>query len=144
MLSLSSSPDISQLSPVLSFSPLHLLGLLYQLSGILSYPYQLPQCLVYSLSLKWSHWMLQSHRIVFLPFSNTPGGLCSYYLLDLSRSSFPHNSQLMYLATLLCLLLYSFWVSLLHLLTRCPTLSPFSPHILHNGKSAVLSMWYFV
>ena len=40
--------------------------------------------------------------------------------------------------------LYSFWTNFSHPLTKCCTLSPFSPHNLHRGFSLVLSMWCFI
>ena len=43
---------------------------------------------------------------------------------------FLQRSQLTFFATLSCCLLYSFWATFSHPLTKCCTLSPFFPHII--------------
>ena len=58
--------------------------------------------------------MSKSHRSLCVSFSRTDVGLCIYHLLVWSNLNFLHNSLWMTLPTQSCLILYSFWVNLLH------------------------------
>ena len=57
--------------------------------------------------------MTKSHRRTF---SRTDAGLCIYHLFIWSNFNFLHNSQWITMPTQSCLVLYSFWTNLQHLL----------------------------
>ena len=56
----------------------------------------------------------KSQKILYVSFSWTDSGLCTYHLVVLSSFILLHNSRGTPLPTYSCLVLYSFCVSLLH------------------------------
>ena len=95
-------------------------------------------------SIALSHWIFISQINLTSSSSTAPSGQCSYYFPFLSRLCFWHNFQWTNFATVSCLLLYSRCASFLHSHFICCTVSPLTPHILHNGFSYVLSILFFV
>ena len=77
-----------------------------------------------------SHWIITFHKIFTSSFSATPSGACSCHFLLLFRLYFPYNIQLTILATLLCLLLYSFCAIFSH--SQYEILLHFSRHIFYK------------
>ncbi len=67
--------------------------------------------------IRWSKCTSKSHRIFCISFSRMGFGLSVYHLFVWSNLNFLHNSQWSTLPTQLCLVLYSFCVNLLHLIT---------------------------
>ena len=94
-------------------------------------------------SILISHWIVKSHRILYPLLSITPSGSCFYHCCAPRKPYFSHSFQWMYLHTLSCLFLYSFWANILHSLTICDTVSFSTLHILQRGDSPVLFLWNF-
>ena len=84
-------------------------------------------------SVMLPQWTIIFHNTFTSSFSTAPSGTCSYHFSVCSITHFSYKGP-----TLSYCLLYSFWPNFLHPLTRCCTLSPFSPHNLHRGFSLVL------
>ena len=78
--------------------------------------------------IRWSVYMLKSHRSLCVSFSRIGTGLCICYLLVWSNLNFLHISQWITLPTQSCLVLYSFCANLLHLLIMWLIVSSLSPH----------------
>ena len=89
--------------------------------------------------IRWSVWMLKSHRSLCVSFSWTDAGLCIYHLLVWSNLNFLHISQWITLPTQSCLALYS-GANLLHSLIMWLIVSSLSPHSLHLLFCCVLSI----
>ena len=81
--------------------------------------------------IRWSVFMLKSHKSLWVTFSRTGAGLCIYHLLVWSNLNFLHISQWITLLTQLCLILYSFCANLLHSLIMWLIVSSLSLHSLH-------------
>ena len=64
-----------------------------------------------------SHLIIKSHKIFTSWCSATPSGACSYHFSLLFRLHFPYHFQWTILATLPCLLLYSYCANFSHSLT---------------------------
>ena len=85
----------------------------------------------------WSVCISKSQRSLCFSFSRTDVGLCKYHLFVWSNLNFLHNSQWITLPNQLCLVLYSFYESLLHSLIMWSIVSSLLPHYLH-----LLFCWY--
>ena len=81
--------------------------------------------------IRWSVYMLKSHRSLCVSFSRTGAGLSIYHLLVWSNWNFLHISQWITLPTQPCLALYSFCANLLHSLIMWLIVSSLSLHSLH-------------
>ena len=81
--------------------------------------------------IRWSVCTSKFHWSLCVSFSRTGAGLCIYHLLIWSNLNFLHISQGITLPTQSCLVWYSFWANLLHLLTMWLMVSFLSPHSLH-------------
>ena len=90
--------------------------------------------------IRWSVWILKSHRSLCVSFSRTSAGLCIYHLLAWSNLNFLHIFQWITLPTQSCLSLYSFCSSLLHSLIMQLMVSSLSPQSLHLLFCCVLSI----
>ena len=90
--------------------------------------------------IRWSVFMLKSHRSLCVAFSRTGAGLCIYHLLLWSNLSFLHISQWITLSTQSCLTLYSLCANLLHSLIIWLMVSSLSPHSLHLLFCWILSI----
>ena len=90
--------------------------------------------------IRWSVFMLKSHRSLCESFSRTGAGLCIYHMFVWSNWNFLHISQWITLPTLSCLALYSFCANLLHSLIMWLIVSSLSPHSLHFLFCCVLSI----
>ena len=90
--------------------------------------------------IRWSVFMLKSHRSLCESFSRTGAGLCIYHLLVWSNLNFLHTYQWITLPTQSCLALYSFCANLLHSLITWLIASSLSPHSLHLLFCCVLSI----
>ena len=82
-------------------------------------------------NIKWSVCISKFQRSLCLSFSNTDSGLCICYLFIQSNFNFLHSSQWITFPTLLCLVTYTFCLSLLHLLIIWLIVSSLSPHNEH-------------
>ena len=89
--------------------------------------------------IRWSFYMLTSHRSLCMSFSRTAARLCIYHLFVLLNWNFLHISQWITLQTLLCLTLYFFCANLLQSLIMWLIVSSLSPHSLHLLFCCVLS-----
>ena len=76
--------------------------------------------------------------------SRSDSGLCIYYLFIWSNFNFLHNSQWITFPTQSCLVLYSFWANLLHLLIMWLIVASISPHNLHLLFCSVLFIFAFI
>ena len=74
-------------------------------------------------------------------FSRIDSGLCMYHLVVWSNFNLLHNSQWIIFPIQSNLILYSFYVCLLHSLPMLSTILPFSPHYLHLLFCWVLSIF---
>ena len=90
--------------------------------------------------IRWSVWMLKSHRSLCESFSRTGAGLCIYHLFVWSNWNFLHISQGITFPTQSCLALYSFCANLLHSLIMWLIVSSSSLHSLHLLFCCVLSI----
>ena len=90
--------------------------------------------------IRWSVCMSKSHRSLCVSFSRTAAGLCIYHLFIWSNLNFLHISLWIPLPTQLCLVLYSFWANLLHLLIRWLMVSSLSLHSILLLFSCILSI----
>ena len=83
---------------------------------------------------KWLHFIILHNTFwyMFIPLFSFLWSWCN-----------SHNFQCINLSALSCRLLHSFGAKFLHSVTRCPTLSPFSPPTLHRGDAAVWLIWCF-
>ena len=90
--------------------------------------------------IRWSVFMLKSHRSLCVAFSRTGTGLSIYHLLVWSNLNFLHISQWITLPTQSCLALYSRCANLPHSLIIWLMVSSRSPHILHLLFCWVLSI----
>ena len=90
--------------------------------------------------IRWSVCMSKSHRRFCISFSRTDAGLFIYHLFVCSNLNFLHNSQWITMPTQWCLVLYSFYANLLHLLIIRLIVSSLSPHNLHLLFYSVLSI----
>ena len=88
----------------------------------------------------WSVCMSKFHRSLCVLFSRTSAGLCIYHLFIWSNLNFSHISQWITLLTQSCLVLYSFYANLLHLLIMWLIVSSQSLHSLHLLFCCVLSI----
>ena len=79
-------------------------------------------------------------RILCISFSSKDSGLCIYHLFVWSNFNFLHNSQWISLPTQSSLVLYSFFVNLLHSLIMWLIVSSLTPYNLHLQFSCVLSI----
>ena len=86
--------------------------------------------------MTWSVWMLKSHNISTLSFSTPLAGLWLYHL------NLPTSKKCKILAILLCLCLYSFWVSFLHYAIKWVIDSSLFPYILHFSDTSWSSMFF--
>ena len=59
--------------------------------------------------IKWSVCISKSQRTLCVLFSRTDSGLCIYHLFIWPNLNFLHNSQLITLSTLSCLVRYFLW-----------------------------------
>ena len=95
--------------------------------------------------LRWSC-VCQSPIGAYVSFSRTSAWLCIYPLFLRSNLNFLHISQWITLATLSCLVLYSFCANFLHSLIMWLIVSSLSPHSLHLLFCWVISilalMWF--
>ena len=91
--------------------------------------------------IKWSVCTLKSQRVLHKSFSRAASGWCSYHFGLTWISLAPQFSQWIHLPIQLCLLLYSFWASLVHSLTLCLIVSSALLHILHFVSSWDLSIF---
>ena len=87
----------------------------------------------------WSVCMSKSHRSLCVSFSRTGAGLWIYHLLGCSNLNFLHISHWITLPNQSCLVLYSFYVNLLHSLIMWLIVSSLSLHKLHLLFCCVLS-----
>ena len=94
--------------------------------------------------IRWSVWMLKSHRSLCASFSRICAGLCINHLLVRSNLNFLHISQRITLPTQSYLALYIFCTNLLHSLNMWLMVSFLSSHSLHLLFCCVLSisLWY--
>ena len=76
----------------------------------------------------------------YVSFSRIDAGLCRYHLFVWSNLNFLHIFRWITLLTQSCLVLYSFWANLLHLLIMWLMVSSLSPHNLHLLFCCVLSI----
>ena len=90
--------------------------------------------------IRWSVFILKSHRSLCESFSRTGAGLCIYHLFVRSNWNFLYISQWITLPTQSCLALYSFCTNLLHSLIMWLIVSSLSPHSLHLLFCCVLSI----
>ena len=90
--------------------------------------------------IRWSVWMLKSHRSLCESFSRTGAGLCIYHLFVWSNLNFLNISQWITLPTQTCLVLYSFCANLLYSLVMWLMVSSLSSHSLHLLFCCVLSI----
>ena len=81
--------------------------------------------------IRWSVFMLKSHRSLCVSLSRTGAGLCIYHLFVWWNWNFLHISQWNTLPTQSCLALFSFCANLLHSLIMWLIVSSLSPHSLH-------------
>ena len=81
--------------------------------------------------IRWSVYMLKSHRSLCDSFSRTGAGLCIYHFFAWSNWNFLHISQWIPWPTQSCLALYSFCANLCHLLITWLIVSSLSLHSLH-------------
>ena len=91
--------------------------------------------------IRWSVCISKSHRSLCISFSAMDSGLCIYWLFVRSNLNFLHNSLWIPFPTKLCLVLYSFYVNLLHLLIIWLIVSSHSPHNQHLLFCCVLSIF---
>ena len=97
--------------------------------------------------IRWSVYMLKSHRSLCVSFSRTGAELCIYHLLVWSNLNFLHVSQWITLPTQSCLALYSLCANLLHSLIiwlMVSSLSPHSLHLLFFGVGSILALKWLV
>ena len=90
--------------------------------------------------IRWSVCMSKSHRSLCVLFSSTGAGWCIYHSFVWSNLNFLHISQWITLPIQSCLVLYSFWVNLLHSLIIWLMVLTLSPHSLHLLFCCVLSI----
>ena len=90
--------------------------------------------------IRWSVWMLKSHRSLCVSFSRTGAGLCIYHLFVWSNWNFLHISQWITFPTQSCLALYSLCDNLLHSLIMWLIVSSLSPHSQHLQFCCILSI----
>ena len=64
--------------------------------------------------ISWYVFISKSQKTLYISFSWTDSWLCIYYLFLESNLNFLHNSQWITFPTQLCILLYFFYVGLLH------------------------------
>ena len=88
--------------------------------------------------------MSNSHRSLCGLFPRSYAGLCIYHLLVWPNLNFLLICQWITLPTQLCLVLYSFYANLLHLLIIWLMVSPLSPHNLHLQFCYVLSIFALI
>ena len=81
--------------------------------------------------IRWSVCIEKPQRSLCVSFSRSYSGLGIYHLFVWSNLNFWHSSQWITLATLLCLVLYSFCTYLLHSLIMWLIVSSLSPNNLH-------------
>ena len=91
--------------------------------------------------IRWSVYISKAQRILCVSFSRTDSDFCIYHLVVWSNTNFLHNSQWITFPTQSWRVLYSFWVSLLHLLIMGLTVSFLSSHNLHLLFCCILSMF---
>ena len=94
--------------------------------------------------ISWSVCTVKSHSILYLSFSITTSGLCSYHFSLTSIPYFLHISQWLFVPNQPCRLLYSYWANLLHSLNIWFTLSSAFPHIQHLLFSWVSLIFAFI
>ena len=82
----------------------------------------------------------KSPRRLCVSFTETDSGLCMYHLFRLPNFNFLHNFRWITWSTHSCLVLYSFWASLLHSLIMWLIVSSLSPDNLHLLLCCVLSI----
>ena len=83
--------------------------------------------------IRWSICISISQSSLCVSVSRSDYGMCIYHFFAWSNSNFLHNSQWIILPNQSCLVLYSFWASLLHSLIMwwiVLSLSPHNPHLL--------------
>ena len=90
--------------------------------------------------IRWSVYMLKSHRSLCESFSKTGAGLCIYHLFVWSNWNFLHISQWITFPTQSCLPLYSFCANLLHSRIMLLIVSSLSLHCLHLLFCCILSI----
>ena len=97
--------------------------------------------------IRWSVYILKSHRSLCESFSRTGAGFCIYHLLVWSNLNFLHISQWITLPIQSCLALYSRCANLLHSLIiwlMVSSLSPNSLHLLFCWVLSILALIWFV
>ena len=90
--------------------------------------------------IRWSVCTSKSHRSLWVSFSRTAAGLCTYHLLVWSNLNFLHISMWITLPSQSCLVLYSFCANFLHTLIMWLMVSSLSLHSLHLLFCCVLSI----
>ena len=93
--------------------------------------------------IRWSC-ISESQTTLCVSFSRTDSGLCIYHLIVWSNLNFLHNSQWITFRTQSCLVSYSFYTNLLHLLFIWLVVSSLSPHNLHLLFCCILSLTLLV
>ena len=99
--------------------------------------------------IRWSVCISKSHWSLWVSFSRTGAGLCTYHVLVWSYLNFLHISQWITLPTQSCLDLYSLCANLLHSLIMWLIVSFLSPHhyyyyYLPAPKITILSQWHIL
>ena len=93
--------------------------------------------------ISWSVFIPKFQRI-YVSFSRTDSGLCTYHLLDWSYLNLLNNSWWTTFPTQSCLLVHLFCVSLLHALITWRIASYPSPHNLHLILCCLESIFTFI
>ena len=94
--------------------------------------------------ITWSVCISKSQSSLWVSLSRTDSELCIDLLLVRSSLIFLHNSQWITYPTHSCLVLYSFWVSLLHSLIIWLIVLSLSPHNIHVLFYCVLSIFALI